>query len=52
VVIGGQRDNDTGEEWDLSGTFTLFDEQGAILDVDGWRATDLETVIQTAAAEK
>ncbi|GBR38722.1 hypothetical protein AA101099_1319 [Neoasaia chiangmaiensis NBRC 101099] len=52
VVIGGQRDDDTGEGWDPSGTFTLFDEQGAILDVNGWRATELKFVIHIAAEEQ
>jgi len=46
VVIGGQRDDDTGEGWDLSGMFILFDEHGAILAVNGWRATELITLRQ------
>ncbi|AOX21616.1 hypothetical protein [Kozakia baliensis] len=52
MVIGGRRDPDDAEEWDFSGTFVLYDEHGAILDVNGWLATDWDTVIHLAAEDK
>jgi len=52
VVIGGRFDPDNVPAWDLTGTFTVFDAHGAILDVNGWLATDLETVTHASVEEQ
>lgn len=52
VVIGGQGAPGDPPRWDMAGTFTLFDEQGAVLDVNGWLATELETVVHASDEEK
>lgn len=39
LLIHGQRD---GEEWDLNGTLTLLTEDGEIISINGWMATEME----------